>query len=580
MALTQVEEVLKKEGLGYPRLSVLQANESLYTALLVQPQPRIYVSATEIRNLNSDDAESLSKGAMNFAKAQAVELLVLPEYSVPWRAVETVLQEDGGPAEGQVWVLGCESISVGDVLKLKQRFSQYVTVLHEPVDPAHVVPTTAAYFDPLIYLFRTRVLKDGTEKLVMLVQFKTHPSGDPANTEVTSMAKGRCIYLFQGPYAEVRLTTFICSDVLAPSDTDINECYDNTLLLHIQLNDNPRATVYSGYKRWLFRSRCDRTELICLNWAAGIEFHFKVNTPPITKTNIAGSAWHTRSDQVDTSDAWVEENHKAGLYYTRNEREKCHVLHFSYESAAFLIHATKVRHTNVPAAQSYRRGPKLSEVLTWNPGLAKWQNRANPLDDGFHLYCNGYDAVGSQLLSAYAMSPLTAERIVELTGGAFSPGVKWYKPDKLKTARINTDEIVQRITVTQDPESNDARNESLSRVEALAKLTGHIPFTRPLEDLNAGFKFTWSDQYPYCNVVSVGTKSAPATVIYAGVGKRPDELASLYTKISIFARQGTKPDRFGVVYQEGIHVKLYLPEVLNPINKTVSLGNDITEPEK
>lgn len=578
--LTQVEEILKKEGLEYPCLSVLQANTSLYTALLVQPQPLIYVCANEIRNQNRNNAESLSKSAMNFAKAQAVDLLVSPEYSVPWQAIETVLQANGGPMNGQIWVLGCESISITDTLGLKQRYAQYATVLHEPVDLAHVQATGATYFDPLIYLFRTQTSVDAIEKLVMLVQFKTHPSGDSANTEVTFMARGKCIYLFEGPHSEIRLITFICSDVLSISPTDISQCYENTLLLHIQLNDNPRSSFYSRYRRWLFSHRCNSTELICLNWAAGIEFHFQESETPITKTNIAGSAWHTSSDQVDTSDTRVENNHRSGLYYTRNEEEKCHVLHFSYKPAAFLIRATKVKHTGVHAALSYRLGPELLKVYEWNSVATVWQPKVVPLDDGFPLYCSGYSTVGSQLLSAHATSPLTAERIVELTGGTFSSEERWYRLDKLGAARISSDEIVRRITITQDPASNNARDSDMSRVEALAALMGSIPFRPPLEDLNLGFKFIWSNQFPYCNLVSVGPNPQRATIIYAGVGQRQDLLAGLYAKVSQFARRGTKPDRFGVVYQDGIHVKLYFPSFLNPISKTVPLGNNIAEPEK
>jgi len=345
MALFQVKELLAREELAYPMLLVLQATVDLYTALIVQPLPRIYVSPSEIRNLNQTHAKLESVGAMNLATEQAVDLLVSPEYSVPWQAVETQLAETGGPATGKLWVLGCESIAVADACNLKHRFSQYAVVIHEPIDPADLTPNGASYFNPLIYLFRTRSLVDNSEKVVMLVQFKTYPSGDPTNIEITSMARGTGIYLFEGAQSEVRLLTFICSDVLGISVEDLNLCYENTLLLHVQLNDNPRAPVYTQYRRKLFESRCDRTELICVNWAAGIEFHIEGNQVPLKKTNIAGSAWHTRSEQADTGDARVEANHRAGLFYTRNEKEKCHVLHFSYKPAAFLVRTTKVKHT-------------------------------------------------------------------------------------------------------------------------------------------------------------------------------------------------------------------------------------------
>ncbi|MBI1890197.1 MAG: hypothetical protein HYS18_06110 [Burkholderiales bacterium] len=579
MVPTSVKQVLEQEGLAYPQLSVLKADESLYTALLVQPRAQISVSRTGIRNLNGDTAERLATGAINLAIAERIELLVSPEYSVPWSVIEALLQTGGGPEEGKIWVLGCESLSIGEAQGLKQRFANQATVIHESIDPTRLEPNTAVYYNPLIYLFRTKANADDSNRLVMLVQFKTHPSGDPANTEVESMVKGTEIYIFEGPRSEIRLITFICSDVLGLPEDTFTQCYEDTLLLHIQLNDNPRAEVYSRYKRHLFGSRCDKTELVCLNWAAGIEYHFE-NGTQVIKTNIAGSAWHTRSNQVDTADARVERNHRAGLYYTRNESEKCHVLHFSYGPAAFLLRATKVKHIGVPAAQSYRLGPEISQVFHWDEGAFQWQPRTEHLDDGFAAYCDGYNVAGPQLLLAHTTSPLAVERIVELTGGTFSPEEEWYKADKLKTARVGIDEVVQRITVTQDPDGEHARHEGVSQVQALAALIGNIPFKHPLEDIKAEFRFGWGHAHPYCNVTSVGGNPEPATIIYAGVGKRPDQLAGIYAKAGEFARRGKKPDRFSVVYQDGTEVKIFSPRVPNPIDKTVPLGNNITEPEK
>jgi len=234
----------------------------------------------------------------------------------------------------------------------------------------------------------------------------------------------------------------------------------------------------------------------------------------------------------------------------------------------------------VPAALSYRLGPELTQVFEWESNSHQWRACAGVLDDGFPAYCHGYAAAGPQLTAAHFTSPLAVERIVELTGGKFASEQTWYKADRLKTARMDYSEIVQRITTTQDPDGEMARHDGVSKVQALAALKGNIPFRRPLEDLKAEFSFSWTNLHPHCNVVSVAVESLPATLIYAGIGNRSDQLAALYAKTSDLARRGDYPDRFGVVYQEGTQVMVYSPPILNPINSTATRGNNFTEPEK
>lgn len=71
---------------------------------------------------------------------------------------------------------------------LKDRFSQWAIVLHEPLPPRQ--PATARYLDPLVYPFRTETSGSHEPCLIMAVQFKTTPSGDPHNIEATRMARG------------------------------------------------------------------------------------------------------------------------------------------------------------------------------------------------------------------------------------------------------------------------------------------------------------------------------------------------------------------------------------------------------
>jgi hypothetical protein len=394
------------------------------------------------------------------------------------------------------------------------------------------------------------------------------------------MAKGTKIYLFEGPRSEVRLVTFICSDVLEVPPSDLDACYEDALILHIQLNDAPRSAIYSAYKRRLFRARCDRTELICLNWASGIEFYIQGQADSAKKKNIAGSAWHSRSEQLDTNDATVEHNQKQGLYYTRDEIEKRHVLHFSYEPAAFLLTATKVKHSAVVAGQSYRRGPKITKVFAWKLKVSEWTQRESELNDGFQDYCTTYGGEIPQLARAHEHSALAAERIVAITSGLFSPVKKWYAANMLWTARIDANEVVYRVTVTQDPDGHERRNQLISQAQSLADLASDIPFKAPLSDLADGFRFAWAQSDPCCNVISTKNDGKPATLVFAGTGRSASDLAAIHAKTAELASSGSQPDRFSVIYQEGRNVKVFSPNNANRIDaNTRPSQKDFTEPQ-
>lgn len=288
MDLVDVKSFLASNRLNYPVLAVLQANEALYSALLIQPKAVMAVSNTSIANADRDEAEALFMKAISLAVQEKVELLVTPEYSLPWVILEQALRITGGPAEGNLWVLGCESYPLALLPQLKVRFAPWAVLLHEDL-PVSSTPSTATFVDPVVYLFRTTLAQSGNSQLVMLVQFKTYVSGDPSNTEAICMAPGKQIYHFDGGRNEVSLLTLICSDTFAFEDRHVDFCYNGLLLLHIQLNDRPRDSDYVRYRSRLFRTREDVSEVVALNWAGNIEFRMEGNPNPHARSSVGGS---------------------------------------------------------------------------------------------------------------------------------------------------------------------------------------------------------------------------------------------------------------------------------------------------
>ena len=579
MKIKLIRELLHENSFGYPALAVLQPNENLYTALLVQPEAKIQVRDDCIRNADRTSALSMFRTIAQKAHTDGIELFVTPEYSFPWETIEELLGNGTVPETGKLWVLGAESLTVAELPGLKARFSQWATVLHEDLAPNQ--PGTARYLDPLVYLFRTAAHESTESRLVMIVQFKTAPSGDALNIEATGMAKGDQVYLFdQGN--EVRLMTLLCSDAFAFTEAEIDANYENLLLLHLQLNESPRHETYMRYRRRIYGFECDQTEVICLNWAENFTFDLADGVAATKKSNISASAWHSKSRKFATEDVHVELNHSFGLYYTRDVDQQRHMLHFTYKPAAFFLRATKARHHAVEAAKSRRRGPEVTQVLSWHADTNAWVAAPKPVDDGFVAMTAEYGAPANALDTCHATSPLAVERISCITAGDLGPGGDWYQASSLPTTRLESrTEVVKRVTVTQDPDGKPFRDSRVRAIKAFASIpSAKLPLPPQLTDLRDGYQFMWSAKAPHCNITSVKTGS-PATVVYAGESPLRSDLASMYARAIATTSNSTHADRVCLFYREGETVKKFEPKSPRSIARSTSRpGKDFTEPEK
>ncbi|MBG6073921.1 MULTISPECIES: hypothetical protein [unclassified Polaromonas] len=579
MKIEPISNLLFENNLKYPTLAILQPTMTPYTALLVQPEATIQVRDDFIRNADRMNAQKLFTAIAQEASARSVELLVTPEYSFPWIAIEELLSNGTTPSTGQLWVLGCESLPIAELHGLQTRFSKWAEVIHEQI--VRPQGATTRYLNPMVYIFRTETIDTNAPKVVMVVQFKTAPSGDPQNIEATRMALGNAVYLFEHGN-EVRLITLICSDALAFSKKDIDDNYEHLLLLHIQLNDKPRHETYMRYRRQLYELEGDRTEVICLNWAENITFDLHDGSAPVKKANISASAWHSKSAKLATDDVHVEKNHLNGLYYTHDDEQHSHMLHFSYKPAAFLLQASKVRHHAVAAALSRRLGPEVTKVLGWDAAIAAWTEATKPLDDGFNAMTEAYGAPITRLNTCHEVSPLAIERISCIASGDFGPRQDWFKASTLSTTRLEPrTEVVRRVSVAMDPDGKTFRDERVRTIRALVRIpNASLPLPMRMMDLQSGYQFNWSATSPNCNVRSIDADK-PATLVYAGDGPLNEDLSRLLAKIRATTSNTPLADRFCLLYRDGQDVKRFDP----PLDRSITgadahPGKNFMEPEK
>jgi len=521
MQIYSITQILSDAGLAAPDLRVLNPNHENYTALLLQPEGDIEADANGVRNADQVLARRQYAAFLSQAASEQTAVVVTPEYSMPWQVIEDSLQAGIAPAEGALWVLGCESITIGNLNAFRDRMANTASVLYEPL-----ALQPGRFLDPVLYVFPSGPAQGyGNLRLVIVVQFKTSPMGDAGHFEINGLQTGNRIYYFGNGTTQLRLATLICSDAFAFLDAHANELYHRTLLIHIQLNKAPRHAQYRRYREKLLQYEGDETEVLCLNWAK--EVNERSEGQRTCWHHLPCSAWYLRPDWFADDDETVAENHKNGLYYTWLNDSRCRALFFTYIPAIFTITASKVAHHGVVAALSRRRGPILNSTRVWDDASGQWVV-SNAVTDGFAAIVAESGNASADIQALASASPLRAERTLALCAGQISQS-DWFSPKKLDSCLIGTTEVMRRITACQDTDegARQFRTKRLRTAHRVASiLTTQLPAA--LADLQSGFRFDWSSQSPHTNIISSADRRA--TAIYLGDEHTPETAYSVAAK--------------------------------------------------
>ena len=508
MLITAVAEAIASEGVGAPVLNVLVANETDYTVSAMQPHGDIEASVAGVRNRDRDLAGQQFGGFLEMVREHQPDLAITPEYSMPWQVLSEALRGGTVPPQGKLWALGCESISYGELEALKTELAPNITVIYETLQPGD-----GRFLDPLAYIFLAPAREGNADpKTVMLVQFKTYPMGDNDHFEINGLQRGTRIYKF-GSEHTLKLVSLICSDALNFLDQQAAAVYDRALILHLQLNQNPRNVTFRQYRDRLLRYSGDATEILCLNWAKDVVAWRDGQST--SWNNIAGSAWYLKLQNYDDRDETILGNHRRGLYYTWLEPLRTHSLFFNFEPAAYFLTASKVAHIGVPAPMSRRRGPQLTKTYAWNTDSGSWSEQASA-NDGFSSVVGESGNARAEVARIADANPLEAERVLALAAGRIG-FVDWHGVRRLDSCGIDMSETIRRVTFCQDPDQSarDFRTRRLRRGGHLWDiLNTHDLLPVALADFKNGFSLEWSKDAPHQNAKSSAGRRA--TVIYMG----------------------------------------------------------------
>jgi len=277
----------------------------------------------------------------------------------------------------------------------------------------------------------------------------------------------------------------ICSDTL---ETRIFESLPHQeqfpyILLHIQLNPDPRHLGFREYRDFWGTHDHSNVEIICLNWAKNT----MVFGNPIP---FGASAWYFKSSDVVASDDEINNAHKLGAYYAESLERHFHCQFLNYAELVFQLRSSKISQVrSLPPTHRKRMGPRAIATLIWDSDLSDWQP-AQP-DDGFNNFCDTIDADLAPLTDQ-DMMPTNKERLICLANFAIhaKSKVSWPHIRSLASFELKQNEVCQRVTFCHDPDENSCqqRRRWLHQFATLKNeiLAGAVRFPPHLQPLQAG----------------------------------------------------------------------------------------------
>lgn len=513
MDLASINKILETKGLKAPKLEALRQDKPQYSVMLFQSSGKVKFSNEFVGNSDSASVESKYEKFLDIAKEQSIHLAITPEYSCPWKVIDRVVNDvENLPRSGALWILGCESLHLKDLKDLPTL--EHLVWIYDK----SIFDKPGNFVDPVCIIFKTLDSNDN-EKWVVVIQFKTHEmGGDSQFGERLNLIKGEKIYHLNNEGDEINLIVLICSDAFNAADDRLISKVIRvpTLLIHIQLNENPQHEGFSEYRAILFKKAHDETEIICLNWAG--DTRINESEKPLGENNRCGTALYSKSSKLKTNEDTIRINHSLGMY-TTYWKPKFAMAYYCHSAEAIL----KMRNTNVSqsamaGAAASRTGPEMIAVYRWTSSM--WNEELTFGNNWIREAIDTYSLNFLNLKINGSFDVLNIERFIALSTGHIE-GSEWYLVKNLLFFQTSSNEMINRMTCNLDQSSGakEFRNTYLSRAQALGKGIKEKTFPFPegiislKDDAVLSYNFTLNAN---CNLYSNSRIKDSAPVAYIG----------------------------------------------------------------
>lgn len=498
-------------------LRALQASREQYSSLLLQPEGGLKADPDGVKHFDADSAYNTYTNLFQLASNNDLDLIVTPEYSVPWSVIKKIIRKEITVKKGALWALGSESINLNELAEFKAFCEEAgVRVLYEQLEHQN-----KNYLCPLVYICWERK-PDGQEEICVLIQFKTYSCG--GTFEVDNLYVGKSVYIFGDGNTELNLFSLICADVFEFKENLIQQHHLNSLIFHIQLNQKPWHRDFKKYRDYLFTIASNSTtQLICLNWATEVKWFNKDKPERFDSwSNCANSAFYLPNLIVKKfKDSELDKLHKGGIYY--NRVDSFWDLFLLGNTPQVLIVKLQPIRFDGPQALRIPFRIEITRRLVPDNINNSWIEE-NEVDDGFNnLLCETQQEDNSSfkksLSKIHSVSPLGVERSLELLQGPKGSSNSWHNRYELSALELASDESPQRVTMNYEDCTSRAGVEPRKRrlqvgYDASTLYELNLDWPAPLKDIGEGFDFGWNKSSPHCNVYPIGSTENPATLIY------------------------------------------------------------------
>lgn len=568
LQVVEVTERLLREGLEAPHLHYLSPEARFVRVLLYQPKG--VISANE-RGIGVADREGLitrMQGFLTTAHDEQAALAACPEYSCPWPALEESLQRGQFPLAGNLWAIGCESISRDAFEAVRQRLAPDFQILIDE----NVFARPGSYINPLCLLFKT-MSTGGVESNVILIQTKTQPmGGNPVENE--HLQTGEKIYRLTCPDEEGNSLVFLlCSDTLHANFDQIvaPRIRYKTLVVHLQLNPHPEHPQFQSYTTNCCSWEPRNVEVIWLNWARGTSTPTDKGNRPLVEE--PKTILFRGTDALDSTDKTIQENHQLGCYLTYWRKLRTAAFMFSPDEAIFHFETTKP-HVMGKAAVSRRTGPKMLTTLLWDVTHTTWRPAAN-VDDSAIAYWSAGQPKVSKVLNSQLAAPLAGERLIQLsTGAATTQG--WHQWNCMDSFQLEDDITPRRLTVCWNQIGRGSsfrdgqRRLFVSFCDLVDNKTSFSPRLREFAENDAEVCF--KPNLPAKSLRNLhlkgGVRYKSATAIYLGENPSTAELERAWSRIEAgLNATDSDIDLVAIWYRDDRGTHDFMDEIIPKINR-------------
>jgi len=506
-----IDTILKSNGLCNPILDVLVPDHHRYSTMVYQHKGSLHAITNPgskfIGNTDQALAETKHSELFKVALENETQLLLTPEYSCPFSALERLLQGEDFPSEGKLWVVGCESIQPEELRTIKLKYNANDTIVI--AENNALKSAEDKILDPICYLFRTNATVGGGSKKVILFQFKTFPMG-ATGVEAENLLFGTQRFVFRNDEDSIYLATILCSESLEIDlSRDLRQFVDKPyLLLHPQMNGGARTDAFKSYRTDFYTTCMEDSdkELICLNWAKESKIAGK-------EIGYSNSAVYTKAKKINLEDIRIEVNDKHGMFYNCWSSARSSILVLDNHESIYYFENSKTSKRPLNVQNQGRYGPTMLKRFIWNDD---WLESVIGINDDLTNTCVTIGGNFDKLLDP-ELSSLNRERLLSLSTGVIS-GKDWYNPNASTLFNIDNSEKSFRLSVFQDPLTQATKKEWLIRYASLS--TGYLnqdgifPQDSHLGDLENQPVIDYSPHAFHYNVRSAS--ATPACIVYLG----------------------------------------------------------------